>query len=91
MPFSELLAVCLEAVGGRAAGLVIAAETAGLVRRAAAPVAGAGSPLPFEVPAVRDWLAFAPERTYAMTTALIAGVVARTPRGRWPPTCSRSR
>lgn len=80
VPFSELLAVCLEAVGGKAAGLVIAAETAGLcgARLLRSP---AESPVPFEVPAVRDWLAFAPERTYAMTTALIAGVVARTPEG----------
>jgi anti-anti-sigma factor len=80
VPLSELLAVCLEAAGGRAAGLVIAAETAGLcgARLLRSP---AESPLPFEVPAVRDWLAFAPERTYAMTTALIAGVVARTPEG----------
>jgi len=80
VPFSELLAVCLEAVGGRAAGVVIAAETAGLcgARLLRSP---AGSPLTFEVPAVRDWLAFAPERTYAMTTALIAGVVARSPEG----------
>jgi hypothetical protein len=34
---------------------------------------------------VRDWLAFAPERTYAMTTALIAGVVARSPDGPLAP------
>jgi len=80
VPFSELLAVCLEAAGGRAAGLVLAVETAGLcgARLLRSP---ADSALPFEVPAVRDWLAFAPERTYPMTTALVAGVVARTPDG----------
>ncbi len=79
IPFSELLAVCLEAAGGRAAGVVIAAETAGLcgARLLRSP---AGTAVPFEVPAVRDWLAFAPERTYTMTTALIAGVVARSPQ-----------
>lgn len=79
IPFSELLAVCLEAAGGRAAGIVIAAETAGLcgARLLRSPAEAA---VPFEVPDVRDWLAFAPERTYAMTTALIAGVVARTPQ-----------
>lgn len=80
VPFAELLAVCLEAVGGKAAGVVIAAETAGLcgARLLRSPTE---RPLSFEVPALRDWLAFAPERTYAMTTALIAGVVARTPQG----------
>lgn len=78
VPLSELLAVCLEAAGGKAAGLVIAAEAAGLCgARLLRPPTEA--PLTFEVPGVRDWLAFAPERTYAMTTALIAGVVARTP------------
>ena len=35
----------------------------------------------FEVPAVREWLSFAPERTHAMTTTVIAGVVARAPEG----------
>jgi len=34
-----------------------------------------------ELPAVREWLSFAPERTYAMTTTLIAGVAARAPKG----------
>jgi hypothetical protein len=30
---------------------------------------------------VREWLSFAPERIYPMTTTLIAGVVARAPAG----------
>jgi anti-anti-sigma factor len=77
VPLSELASVCLDAVGGRLAGVVIAAETAGLtgarIRRSPA-VAG---PLRFDVPVVRDWLSFAPERTYTVTTSLIAGVVGR--------------
>ena len=40
-----------------------------------------GAPLRFDVPRVRDWLSFAPERTHAMTTTLIAGVVADSARG----------
>jgi hypothetical protein len=35
----------------------------------------------FEVPEVREWLSFAPERTWSLTTTLIAGVVARAPKG----------
>jgi anti-anti-sigma factor len=81
VPLSELASVALEAVGGGVAGLVVAGETAGLagVRLRRSP-ASAGS-LRFDVPAVRDWLSFAPEPTYPMATTLIAGVVARTPDG----------
>lgn len=83
VPLSELAAICLEAAGGRMAGLVIAGEAAGLsgarIRRS--PAAHGGSPVQFDLPGVRDWLSFAPERTHAGTTALIAGVVARRPEG----------
>lgn len=80
---SEVANICLEAAGGKMAGVVIAGETAGLsgVRLRRSPAAGGGSPVQFETPAVRDWLSFAPERTYSLTTTLIAGVVARTPEG----------
>jgi hypothetical protein len=37
---------------------------------------------------VRDWLSFAPERTYSVTTTLIAGVVARAPE---PPLAAHLR
>jgi anti-anti-sigma factor len=82
VPLSELATVALDAAGGKMAGLVIAGETAGLcgVRLRQSPGSGA-EPVSFELPAVRDWLSFAPERTYAMTTSLIAGVVARAPEG----------
>jgi anti-anti-sigma factor len=81
VPLSELAAVCLEASGSSVAGLVIAGETAGLsgARLRKSP-AGQGT-LQFEVPAVREWLTFAPERTYSLTTTLIAGVAARSPKG----------
>jgi anti-anti-sigma factor len=81
VPLSELAAVGLEAARGRIAGMVIAAETAGLsgarLRRSPASAA----PVRFEVPALREWLSFAPEPIHALTTTLIAGVVARAPEG----------
>jgi len=82
VPLSELAAVCLDASGGRAAGLVVAGETAGLTgaRLRRSPAAAGGSPLLFEVPAVREWLSFAPERTHGTTTTVLAGVVARSPQ-----------
>jgi anti-anti-sigma factor len=84
VPLSELAGVCLEAVGGETAGLVIAGETAGLsgARLRRSPAASGASPVRFDLPDVREWLSFAPERTYAGATALIAGVVARKPAGR---------
>jgi anti-anti-sigma factor len=83
VPLSELAAVCLEASGSKVAGLVIAGETAGLsgARLRQSPAAPGGQPVRFDVPAVRDWLSFSPERTYSVSTTLIAGVVARAPDG----------
>ena len=64
IPLSELAGVCLEAVGQDTAGVVIAAETAGLcgARMLRSPAAIDAPPFRFEVPAIRDWLSFAPER-----------------------------
>ena len=74
VPLSEVLGVCLDAAGGTAAGVVIAAETLGLsgarIRRS--PAAPDAAPLEFEVSAVRDWLSFAPERASSLTTILAA-------------------
>jgi len=82
IPLSELATIGLDAVGGRIAGMVIAGEAAGLcgARLRRSPAYGA-APVEFEVPAVREWLSFAPERTHAMTTTLIVGLVARGPEG----------
>jgi anti-anti-sigma factor len=80
IPFSELAGVCLEAAGSKVAGLIIAGEATGLCGARLRQSPGV-APLEFEVPAVRDWLSFAPERTHSVTTAIIAGVVARAPQG----------
>jgi hypothetical protein len=84
VPLSELASVALQAAGGRVAGLVLVGETAGLcgVKLRRSP-AGEESPVRFEVPGVRDWLSFAPERTHAMTTTIIAGVVSSSAKGPW--------
>jgi anti-sigma B factor antagonist len=82
VPISEVAAIALEATGGAPAGFVVAGETVGLcgARLRRSPAKGE-SALQFDVPAVRDWLWFAPERTHAVTTSLIAGVVARKREG----------
>lgn len=83
VPLSELATVCLDAAGGKLAGILVAGEAAGLTgtRLRRSPAGHGASPVRFEVPAVREWLSFAPEPTYSVTTALIAGVVARAPEG----------
>jgi hypothetical protein len=82
VPLSELAAIGLDAAGGGTAGMVIAAETAGLCgTRLRRSPAHAGAPLSFELPALRDWLMFAPERIHPMSTTVIAGVVARKAGG----------
>ncbi|HET8624397.1 MAG TPA: STAS domain-containing protein [Gemmatimonadales bacterium] len=87
VPFSEVSAACLDASGGDTAGIVLAVETAGLVgaRLRRSPAGTDGSPVQFGLPAIRDWLSFAPEKTYAVTTTLIAGVVSRAPEARLAP------
>ena len=84
IPLSELASVALQAAGGRVAGLVLVGETAGLcgVKLRRSPVED-GSPARFEVPGVRDWLSFAPERTHPMTTTIVAGVVSSNAKGPW--------
>lgn len=83
VPLSEVVGVCLDAVGGTAAGVVIAAETLGLsgVRIRRSPAAPDAAPLEFGPSAVRDWLSFTPERASSLTTTLAAGVIARAPDG----------
>jgi anti-sigma B factor antagonist len=81
VPLSEMAAIGLEAAGGAVAGLVVAGETAGLAGARLRRSPASAGPMRFEVPAVREWLSFAPEPTYPMATTLIAGVVARRPQG----------
>jgi hypothetical protein len=80
---SELVATCLDAAGGTSAGIVAAVETVGLTgaRLRRSPAAAGSSAVRFDMPAVREWISFAPEKTYAVTTTLIAGVAARAPEG----------
>jgi anti-anti-sigma factor len=70
----------LEAARSNRIGIVMVAETLGLVgaslRRS--PVAGNGnSTRLFQHPQVRDWLSFTAERAYPQATSLIVGVAAR--------------
>jgi anti-anti-sigma factor len=80
IPISGLADVCLDAVDADMAGVVMVAETAGLVgayrTRPPTSIAGAAT---FAPAALRDWLSFTAQPAHAGTTALVAGVIARNP------------
>lgn len=76
---STVISRCLKESRCTLAGLVILAESAGLVgthlRRS--PVTEAASVDDrFQFPEIREWLSFSPDRVYARSLTLIVGVVA---------------
>lgn len=79
-PLSDLVEQCLNMSEAGLAGMVIVAETDGLIgaalSRSPALVAASGTSR-FEHPEIRNWLAFTPEHTFSRSLALIVGVAAR--------------
>jgi anti-anti-sigma factor len=78
VPLSELASVCLDAVSADAAGVIMIAETVGLVgaSRRVSPASGDGAAA-FDVTSLREWLTFTAEPAHAGATALITGVIGR--------------
>ena len=74
---TELVRTALEISGAPGIGMVVVAESAGLVgaslRRSPAAAAGLTG-APFKYPEVRSWLSFSTERLYSRSLALVAGV-----------------
>ncbi len=79
VPLSELASVCLDAVRADAVGVVMIAETAGLVgaSRRVSPAADGGA-AGFDVTSLRGWLTFTAEPAHEGATALVAGIIGRT-------------
>ncbi len=77
--FSELGEACLQIAGSDAAGVVIVAETAGLMGAALmhSPASGPLPDAPFAYPEARDWISFTTERAHARCVSLAAGVLDR--------------
>src|SRR5262249_42025644 len=79
---TELIDACLEIAGAETAGVVMVAETAGLIGAALrrsptspTPIAnGKPEPMPLAYPQVREWLSFTAERAHARSLALVAEV-----------------
>jgi hypothetical protein len=79
---SDVAEACMEIAGQDGAGVVMVAESAGLVGAALrrSPAFEPSGDVPFGYPQVREWLSFTPERAYPRSLALVAGVVTRTER-----------
>jgi anti-anti-sigma factor len=76
---SLLLESCLDLSNAQQIGIVMIAESAGLIGAALrrSPVVGASEPNAFEFPRIRDWLSFTAERAYAKSVVLLAGIAVR--------------
>ncbi len=84
---SGLVRAGLELAGAPAVGLIMLAESAGLIgaalKRAPAGSGAVGSL--FAYPGIKDWLNFTPERVYDRRLVLAAGIALQAPRGDLAP------
>jgi anti-anti-sigma factor len=76
---SLLLESCLDLSSAQQIGVIMIAESAGLIGAALrrSPVFAASEPSAFEFPRIRDWLSFTAERAHAKSVALLAGIAVR--------------
>jgi anti-anti-sigma factor len=85
VPLSDVVRACLSLAGTATAGIVMAADIAGLVcarlrRSPAREDAGR-----FDFPAVREWLSYTPEREFARFSGLVVGVASSSPSATLAP------
>ncbi len=76
---AKLVETCLEIANTDVAGIVIAAESVGLMGAALrrSPALQASEAAPFAHPQIREWLSFTAERAYSRCLTLVAGVATR--------------
>ena len=84
---SLLLESCLDICDAQQIGVVMIAESAGLIGAALrrSPVLAASESNAFEFPRIRDWLSFTAERAYTKSVVLAAGVAVRGSAGPLAP------
>jgi anti-anti-sigma factor len=80
---SDIVSGCLAAANADAIGIVMVAESAGLMGAALrrSPAVEASETAPFTHPEIRNWLSFTPERAHARSLALVVGAAARAEAG----------
>jgi anti-anti-sigma factor len=76
---TPLLESCLDLADAQQIGVVMIAESAGLIGAALrrSPVIAGSEPDAFEFPRIRDWLSFTTERAYSKSVVLVAGIATR--------------
>ncbi len=76
----DLVSACMAAAAAPAAGIVLVAESAGLLGASLkrSPAGGDGVTL-FHHPEVRQWLSFSPVRSHTRSVAIVVGVGVRSP------------
>ncbi len=79
VPLSEIVAACLDAAAADAVGVVMVAESAGLMGAALlrSPVNVTAA---LDYPRIREWLSFTPERAHSRSLALVVGIALRAER-----------
>jgi hypothetical protein len=84
---TDLITANLDLAAAEAIGLVMVAESAGLMGAALRrpPVGSPADDAPFAHPGIRDWLSFTAERAYRNATVLVVGVATRGSAGELAP------
>ncbi len=78
--FGKTIAACMAAAGSPVAGIVLVAESAGMLGASLKrSPAGANGQSLFHYPEIRQWLSFSPVRSYCRSVVVIAGVAAQAP------------
>ena len=87
LPLSDIAGAALEISGTATAGIVMIAESAGLIGAALrqAPTQSALRGELFQYPEARRWLSFSSEHSHLRSLVVIAGVASRSPEGRLAP------
>jgi anti-anti-sigma factor len=83
---TQLVEAALEIAGSEQVGLVMVAESQGLIGAALRrPPTEAAKNAPFEFPQIREWLSFTVEPAYRRSLALVVGVASRADAGPLSP------
>jgi hypothetical protein len=87
LALSFLLESCLDISDAQRIGVVMIAESAGLIGAALrrSPVLAAAESDAFDFPRIRNWLSFTAERAYTKSVVLAAGVAVRGSAGALAP------
>ena len=80
---SALAESCLSIADADVVGMVVVAESNGLIGAALrrSPAVPADQGAPFSFPAIREWLSFTPERVFTRSVTLLVGVAQREGEG----------